>query len=157
DRELPLAGEALGEAGFWTRAGDRRPDHHLQPRYLGDGRIGVELHDRLLPDRSPYRLPMAELRARARPVQIAAAPARVPAPADALLLTCVHVAYAHRYRWFALRALADVLVLAAGRAGELDWGLLRRTTEAAGAAGAVYWPLRMAREWVGAPIPPAVL
>src|SRR5262245_48292148 len=67
--ELPLASAALAEAGFWTRDEDRRPDHHLQPRYVGDGRIGVELHDRLLPGHSPYRLPMAALRARARSVQ----------------------------------------------------------------------------------------
>jgi hypothetical protein len=157
DDELPLASEVLDEAGFWTRDGDRLPDHHLQPRYFGDGRVGVELHGRLLPGHSPYRLPMAALRARARSVEIAGAPARVLAPADSLLLTCVHLAYAHRYRWFALRALADVLVLAAGRAGELDWDLFTRTTEAAGAAGAVYWPLRLAREWVGAPVPEAVL
>ncbi|HEY3111773.1 MAG TPA: nucleotidyltransferase family protein [Chloroflexota bacterium] len=157
DDQLPRASEVLREAGFWTRDGDSRPDHHLQPCYLGDGRVGVELHGQLLPDHSPYRLPLNALRARSRAVTIADAPARVLAPADALLLTCVHLAYAHRYRWFALRTLADVLVLAAGRASELDWDLLTRTTEAAGAGGAVYWPLRLAREWVGAPVPGTVL
>jgi hypothetical protein len=157
DDQLPLASEVLREAGFWTRDGDSRPDHHLQPFYLDDGRVGVELHRQLLPDHSPYPLPLNALRARSRAVTIADAQARVLAPADALLLTCVHLAYAHRYRWFALRTLADVLVLAAGRAGELDWDLLTRTTEAAGAGGAVYWPLRLAREWVGAPVPETVL
>src|SRR5436309_36994 len=83
----------------------------------------------------------AALRARSRATRIAETPARVLAPVDALLLTCVHLAYAHRYRWFALRGLADVLVLAAGRAGELDWRRFVVATGDAGADGAAYWPL----------------
>jgi hypothetical protein len=81
--------------------------------------------------------------------------ARVLASADALFHACIHLAFGHRYQWFPMRTLVDILAMSVW--SDLDWDLLVGTTLESRAAGAVYWPLRLSRDWLGARVPRQVL
>jgi hypothetical protein len=94
---------------------------------------------------------------RAQSVQVAGTHAWVPAPVDALHLACIHQSYAHRYRRYLLRSLTDLLALTTHYRSDLDWDLFLSIVKHARTAGAVYWPLRLARAWLNAPVPESVL
>ncbi len=151
--DLERASGALRQAGFRTRGEDPAATHHARPYYWGDGQIGVELHHDVLPRPNPYLVDLAAMRARARSVRLGGVRARVLAPEDALHLACVHVAYAHRYEWFLLRALVDILAIVHRPAEQVDWDSFVRGVSAARTAGAVHWPLWLARRWLGAEVP----
>jgi hypothetical protein len=68
----------------------------------------------------------------------------------------VHLAYGHRYQWFSLRTLTDILALTSGPE-PVDWDLLIEIVRQSGTSGSVYWPLRLGHVWLGAPIPEFVL
>lgn len=157
--QIVQASDLLCRLGLRPRAlALPRGHQHGQPHLCADGQIVVELHHHLLPASSPYTLEVFGLRRRARSVPIAGVAAQVLAPPDALLLTCLHLAYTHRYRWFALRSLVDILALTSrSTTPDLDWDGFLGRVHASGAAGAVYWPLRLAHDWLGAPVPAAVL
>ena len=126
-------------------------------RSLAATDVGVELHFRVLPQSSPFLIDEAAFRDRSRLAEVAGVEARVLAPSDSLFLTALHLAYAHRYRWYPLRSLADMLSIANGPWLEVDWRLFLETVKRSGAAGAVYWPLRLCRDWLSASIPGFVL
>lgn len=154
--ELPRAGAALASAGFHVDTTQPEATHHLRPFYLEDGQVAVELHDRLLPEPHPYAIDLADLWARAELGEIAGVEARVLALPDALLYACVHLSYAHRYRWFPFRTLTDILVIAAAQ-DEADWDCFRDAVARSRTGGAVYWPLAFASSWLEAPVPERVL
>jgi hypothetical protein len=151
--DLDLASRALRQAGFCARGSDPMATHHARPYYWGDGQIGVELHRDVLPRPNPYLVDLPAMRARARSARLGGVRARVLAPEDALHLACVHVAYAHHYEWFPLRALVDILAIVDRSAEQVDWDSFVRGVSAARTAGAVHWPLWLARSWLGAAIP----
>jgi hypothetical protein len=153
---LIRASEALLRSGFHVDQTQPEATHHLRPFYLDDGQVAVELHDRLLPEPNPYALDMDMLRDRSEVCQLGDSKARVLALADALLYTCVHLSYAHRYRWFPFRTLTDILAITALQEG-LDWDRFLDHARCSRTAGAVYWPLEFARAWMGAPVPEFVL
>jgi len=155
--ELDEASRALLGLGFAMDGEEPEAGHHLRPHYAPGWQAGVELHRSLLPEPNPYALDVGLLRARSAVRTIAGVEARVLAASDALLLACLHLAYAHRYRWFALRGLIDVLAITTRLGAELDWDALLATVAASRTAGAVYWPLRLGRAWLGAPVPERVL
>jgi Uncharacterised nucleotidyltransferase len=155
--QVDRASAVLLECGFWTDDSDPHPDHHLRPHYGDEGLVGVELHHALLPEPNPYTIDLERIRARTLIKQLGRVEARVLAAPDALLFTCIHLAYAHRYRWFPLRSLTDILAMATRCDAELDWGLFVTTVRSSRTAGAVYWPLRFSSEWLRAPVPDGVL
>lgn len=156
DHELEAASAILRRSGFWVN-GAEEASHHLRAHYSSDGQMGVELHCDLLPAPHPYSIDVPGLDARARWTEAARVEVRIPSPVDSLHLACVHLAYAHCYRWFPLRSLADILAITLFWREELDWDLLQEITGRSRTAGAVYWPLKLSREWLGAPVPDAVL
>lgn len=155
--QLGAARLALENAGFRIDESEHAVEHHLQSFYWQEERVGVEVHQGLVREPSPFRLEPAPLLARSVPLDVAGVETRVLAPDDALLLTCLHLSQGHRYRWRAAVALADVLAITAGHAADLDWERLLRTTREARCDGAVYWPLLIAAEVVGADVPDVVL
>ena len=164
DVDLLLPAEQLGQAskvllemGFVTNAQQVEPEHHLRSHYPPSGRLGFELHRDLLPESSPYRIDVRRLRERSRVARLGSVNVPVLSPADAVFLTCVHLAYTHRYGRYPLRSLTDILAITSFHADCLDWDGLIRETLASRASGAVYWPLKFAREWLGAAVPPSVL
>ena len=155
--ELEEASRALLGLGFTTDGEEPEAGHHLRPLYAPAWQLGVELHHSLLQEPNPYTLDVGLLRARSTVRTIAGVETNVLAASDALLLACLHLAYAHRYRWFAIRGLIDVLAITTRLSAELDWDALLATVAASRTAGSVYWPLRLGKAWLGAPVPERVL
>ncbi len=154
--QLEPAREILVRSGFYSK-GETEASHHLQPMYGPDSDFGVELHVGIISDPHPYLLDMDPLLDRCQMAEVAGSQVRTLSPADALFLACLHMSYAHRYRRLPLRHLTDILAISSGRANEIDWHLLVQTTRQSRAAGAVFWPLLLARSLLEAPIPEAVL
>jgi hypothetical protein len=69
----------------------------------------------------------------------------------------VHLAYGHRYRWYPLRTLTDILALTSRGSDPVDWDVLLDTAKRTRTAGAIYWPLRLGQRWLDAPVPEHVL
>lgn len=155
--QLMAADEAMRDLGFTVADVELGHGHHHLPPYVSpDRQFAVELHHHLLPEPNPYGLDLEQLRSRAHVRTLAGVQVRVLAPADAVLHVCLHLSYGHRYQWYSSRALMDILVLTSGPEG-LDWDLFINTVLSSQTAGAVYWPLRLSRVWLGAPVPDFVL
>jgi hypothetical protein len=91
----------------------------------------------------------------AREARLGASPVRVPAPEDVLLHACVHglqCASGPAIRW-----AADVTLLSARRAADLDWERVAREAARRRVAVPVRTALRWARERLDAPVPDAAL
>jgi len=159
--DLPRADSKLRERGFWGsdtfQVDFPKVDHHTAPLQLPSSTIALELHHQILSEPHPYRFDVDGLRTRAQRKDLGGVQALVLAPADAIHHASVHLSYAHRYEVTPLRGLVDILGLANGQAGPVDWEGFLQSVKAARTSGAVYWPLRMAREWLDAPIPNPVL
>jgi hypothetical protein len=155
---LGPAALALRERGFAADPRGPGASHHLAPYRVPGRPLGVELHIALVRHPHPFRVELDRVREAARAGVVAGVAARILSPEDALFLACVHVAYAHGYwAWFPLRALADVLAITAGGGPGLDWERFVAAAKSSRASGAVYWPLRLGRDWLGAPVPAPVL
>jgi hypothetical protein len=154
--QLQRANEALCALGFHVASYDL-PDHHhhLPPLFTPDGRWAIELHHHVLPEANPYAIDMHAIRARARLQKLGDVSALVLAPEDALLHICAHLAWGHRYQWFPLRTLVDILALTSYSG--MDWDQFLTTVCQTRTAGAVYWPLRLSQSWLKAPVPTYVL
>jgi len=157
EEEVCRASGVLRERGFSLDDRAKAPEHHLAVHYVPDAPVGVELHCHLLPRPHPYAICLEQLRSRSRMARVAGVEARVLAPSDALLVACLHLSYTHRYRWFLLRALTDVLAITASNAKNVDWEGFFETVQRSRASGAVFWPLQLSRRWLDAPIPAWVL
>jgi hypothetical protein len=155
--ELGRANTALLVSGFEVNAEAPMPEghHHLPPLFAPHREIVVELHSTLFEARCSFDIAIDEWIARAEPTTILGHSVRVLSPTDALLHTCAHLSYGHRYLRYPLRSLTDVLALT--RHGAVEWTAVVRRARQAQMNGAVVWPLAVARAWLGAPVPPAVL
>ncbi len=156
--QLDRASAALHAVGFRALPIEL-PDHHhhLPPLLAPNGQFALELHHDVLPEANPYALDLESMRGRAQRRQLGAVEALVLAPEDTLLHLCVHLAWGHRYQRFPLRTLVDVLALTTRSQPPLDWERFVMVVEQTRAAGAVYWPLRLARLWLEAAVPEPVL
>jgi hypothetical protein len=164
DLDLLVAAEDVGrarvillEAGYVERHVDGLHGHHGQPLAPPGSALEVELHLGLLPEPNPFSLDLAEIRSRTVDVEVGEASARLLAPEDELLLACLHLTHTHLFTRLPLRSLVDVLAIIAAAECRLDWDYVVATARAAGATGAAYWPLLMARAWLGADVPMYVL
>lgn len=159
--ELHRAKEALIEQGFLIGSPD--PDfygndhHHLPPLFFPKTRISVELHHHLVVESNPFRIDITQVRKRTERRSIAGYPTRVLAPVDALHHACIHMSYGHAYEWIPIRSLTDILAITTRYRTEFDWDTFVQIVRSAQTAGAAYWPLRMSRDWFGAPVPDRVL
>jgi hypothetical protein len=157
-QEIECAGRGLVDAGFRIASVSLQDGHHhLPPFYLPDHQVALELHHHVLPQPNPFKIDLEQLMARSQFGQVAGIQTRVLSPEDALHHICVHLSYGHRYRWFPLRSLVDILALSTRMADALDWDVFEKAVWSSRTSGAVYWPLRLSRQWLGAPIPDPVL
>jgi hypothetical protein len=156
--QLDQASVALRAAGYFMLP-DYLPDHHhhLPPLITPDGRFAIELHHHVLPEANPYRLDIDAIRSRAQRRQLGKVEALVLTPEDMLLHLCVHLAWGHRYQWFPLRTLVDILALTSQAQPAVDWGRFVSVAEQTRTAGAVYWPLYLSQVWLQARVPDGVL
>jgi hypothetical protein len=156
--ELGRAATCLQRLGYTPLLGfDAHGHHHLPPYVAPDGELTVELHYDILPSPHPYRIDLDVLRRRAERREIASTPVRVLSAVDALHHACLHLAWGHRYSWYPLRNLTDILAITQNQAAELNWDVFVGEVRRARTAGAVYWPLRLSQLWLGAPVPAGVL
>lgn len=159
--DLQRASQILQDNGFLVADDESqnlaREHHHLPAHYLTGSGITVELHDHLVANPNPYEIRVDELFDRAIPAPVGGVQTRVLAPVDALHHACVHLGYSHQYQFLSMRNLVDILALTTLGRAPLDWDFFSNTVRRSRTAGTVYWPLRMAREWLAAPIPDAVL
>jgi hypothetical protein len=155
--QLKRASSILLEMGFVINAEQVEPDYHLRSHYPPGGRIGFELHRHVLPESSPYRVDVNRLRERSRVARLGTLEVPVLSPPDAVFLSCIHLAYTHRYERYPLRSLTDILAITLRHGDCLDWDVVVREALISRASGAVYWPLKFARAWLGAAVPPQVL
>ena len=155
--EIDRAREALDGLDSVAVGGVEKDHHHLNPRLVKDRAVWVEIHHHLIPEENPYALNLRDVRDRSLAADLAGVKARVLAPTDSLHFVCLHLSYGHRYGWHPLRSLIDILAMTSAGEPTLDWDLFLRTTRQSRTAGAVYWPLLLASEWLGAPVPESVL
>ena len=155
--EIDRARQALDGLDSVAAGGVEKDHHHLNPRLVTDRSVWVEIHHHLIPEDNPYALNPRDCWDRSLSADLAGVKARVLAPTDSLHFVCLHLSYAHRYRWHPLRSLIDILALTSAGESTLDWDLFLRTTRRSRTAGAVYWPLLLASQWLGAPVPEEVL
>jgi hypothetical protein len=156
--QLHAANAALCAVGFRLAPNDLPDDHHhLPPLITPDRQLAVELHHHVLPEANPFAIDIDTVRARARVRRLGDVDALVLASEDALLHICVHLAWGHRYRWFPLRTLVDILTLTTDSQPAVDWHLFLAIVRQTRTAGAVYWPLYLSQTWLQAPVPDFVL
>ncbi|MCC7369095.1 MAG: nucleotidyltransferase family protein [Chloroflexi bacterium] len=157
EHQIGRAATCLAQAGYTLVPGPALPaaHQHLPPLQPPDHSIAVELHRGLVEDTAPYRVEIGAMLQRARPVSILGVPVRELDPVDALIHVSVHLSYGHRYTRMPIRSLADILALTSH--DRIDWPELVSRARAAHVSGAVIWPLALARGWLGAPVPHAVL
>jgi hypothetical protein len=130
--------------------------HHI---YLvpGPGATApVEIHWRLTAARTVAAHGGAEGWERAVPATVAGVAVAGLCPEDLLLHLCLHVAYGHEFT-FGLRPFCDIATVAAAGATTLDWPAVAARAQLWQADRGTYLALRLARDWLAAPIPPAVL
>jgi hypothetical protein len=155
--QVEEAGAFLLAQGFWNRESDPLVRHHLRPYYSNDNPLSVELHFELLAEPGQIKVDLAGARSRARPARLGDVEAQVLSPVDALMLTCAHLAASHRFSFYPLRTMTDVLAITSRCAEAPDWELFLDLVCRAGAKGAMFWPLHLSRLWLGADIPARVV
>ena len=129
--------------------------YHL-PMYLRQGDpIGVELHFGVARPDTPFRIEVADLHGRARPILTSGETMLVCSPEDMILHGILHLSFHKEFVLKPLRQLRDLGGIASKE--PVDWdqvcGLARRYR----AERSAYYALRLARVLLQAPIPEHVL
>ena len=153
--QLEAARAALLAAGYASEDVDDPTLHHAA-RLVKPRTPPVELHHALSPDRSPFRIVLERLRARAVPITVGAQPALGLCAEDLLLHLCLHLAYNHRCL-VPLRNVYDVAGVIEWAGTALRWELLEETARASGTRRAVFCGLGLARDLFAAEVPAALL
>ncbi len=98
---------------------------HMLPVEDAGGPAPVEIHHNMFSRGSKHVAPYEEIAARARPLTLGTARARVPAPTDRVLNAMLH-GPAGSGTWLApalhMRDLVDIALLAQRHGSEIDWG-----------------------------------
>ena len=121
-----------------------------------DGSLIVELH-RSIVGPGGARVPVDGLWERASLERIGGARFRVLAPSDLLLHLCLHLAHDNVFIDGKLRDLRDMAETIRHYGDAIDWDAVVGQARTWQVARYVYWSLWLARDLVGAAVPPAVL
>ena len=132
-----------------------RWSNHLD-KLVKEGAPVVEVHWTIERPRGPFPIDIDGLWSRSRPASLEGAPVRLLAPEDLLLHLILHCSYHHRFDRSALKGLVDIHTVVVRNPSSFDWtSLIDRSIEWK-ASGFGYTTLRLAREILGTPVPPAV-
>jgi hypothetical protein len=162
--DLPAALECLRSMGYDCGDPEAALDHcataaHAAP-LIKPNAPPVELHWNIEGPQSPFRVDLPGLWARSRQARIGSADARVLGHEDFLLHLCLH-GIRHLTRDWAdatvLKGVCDVAQAVRAWAAELDWDVVRSRALEWRARNAVFVMLHLAQNWLGAPVPQAVL
>ncbi|MGE3803624.1 MAG: nucleotidyltransferase family protein [Gemmataceae bacterium] len=119
--------------------------HHDAWVHETDGQIVIEAHYRLSGPAS-CQPRVDEVIARARWLELAGQPVRVPDLEDELLMLCLH---AHQHNFAMLRTLMDIAEYVTVHGAQLDWSQLFDRAQACRASGRVHAALALAEATLG--------
>jgi hypothetical protein len=120
----------------------------------------VELHWNIEGPDSPFKVNPGELWSRAEPLQFLGSQAHILAKEDFLLHLCLHATRHITRDWqdcTVLKSLIDVAQTVRHWQGALDWTTVRDRADRWSARNSVYMMLRLAHDWLDAPVPASVL
>ena len=160
--ELAKADAVLSGMGYTTDRSQTiearcQVSQHLAP-FSKPPHPRIELHWTIASPILPFRIDMAGIEARLRPVTIAGIKTHVLAPEDLLIHLCTHAAghspvpFCHGFRTF-----CDLAVVLRHYQAELDWSVVRKRAVEWRADLGVYVALRLARDLVQAEVPMVAL
>lgn len=157
DRDQLAKAEAIFVKRGWGP--EPRPDvdrfcersNHLAKLWK-PGSIVLEIHYHIERPTSPFRVPIEDLWATARPVTVEGVPTLGLAPEELILHLSIHASYHHRYARAPLKALLDVRAVLTRCADEIDWERLCRLATDWGMSRFAYSTLRLAERVLHAPI-----
>jgi Uncharacterised nucleotidyltransferase len=161
-RDLDLADRLVRELGYVPdesyRTADwyRRHHHHLVPYRSGDGSSILEVHHHIFPPAPDLRVPIEDLWQRARQADLGFGAALVLAPADLLLHLSVGLSAVEHFLG-GLKTLCDIAAAIKRYDTALSWPCLLESARRYGLAKPLYYGLWLARDLVGADVPPPVL
>lgn len=104
----------------------------------------LEIHYHIERPTSPFRIPVEDLWATARPVTLEGVSTLGLAPEELIIHLCIHASYHHRYSRAPLKALLDVRAVLQQSGPLFDWNRLVRLAESWGVGRFVYSTLRLA-------------
>jgi len=145
---------STGWASTMAAPGDGSLDHTHHLPMLVDSRgleVSLELHRNLLTAGHPFALDLDEMWARSSALPREPVGARVFAPEDLLLHTCVHFAYMHMFRQGAWRTFRDLERIVAHC--QFSWPDFVHRALGTRAGTCAYWTLRLASEVAGLAVP----
>jgi hypothetical protein len=116
----------------------------------------VEIHWSIQGGGSPFRVDLDSLWTRARPVLIAGVDVLALPPEDMLVHLCVHASQHHVFG-FGLRPFCDIAETMRHYQSAIDWEQLVFLTRQWGASRCVHLTLYLAKDWLSAAVPDAVL
>jgi hypothetical protein len=157
--DLERAEACLAGLGYqlFTESADRTwyARNHFHFHYLlPDSGVRVELHWGLVPPGSTIQLDLTGLWERSEQAIIAGIQVRVLSPEDHLLYLCLHLTRQFTFNYFGVRSLHDLVLLTRYFGAQLDWAGLGTRARAWGSANATYLALLLAKELLGAALPP---
>lgn len=152
-RDVGRARAALLDAGYRSRTEMSAAQERMLQRSFGHfsyaregAPAGVELHWRFGGPRYPWSMPVDDVIARSRTVEIAGASVVVAEPTDELLLQAMHGA---RHQWEYLEWLVTFAKLLRGP--RVDRAALVERARASGSLGALAVAMQLARDLLGTP------
>jgi len=158
--ELAAAEQALRGAGYESSRTESIPEvcavEHSLPTLLQRGTCPIELHWTIARPSARIPVDLDGLWNRAHPIAVAAEPAYVLAPEDALLHICLHAAVLHLFDQ-GLRPLLDIAALLDRYGTTMDWAAVESRARAWKVERAVYLLLDLTRREAGAEVPDSVL
>jgi hypothetical protein len=156
--EIDAATNALCKVGWWQSSIEEAiPDHHHGPvLFSRTGSVVFELHHHILSGKNPFKVDVNRFLSNVDVASIAGLDVHSLKPELMLFHICTHVSYGHAYEFFPLRSLMDVFAITQKR-DLIDWNKFISFILETRASGAVYWPLRLSRQWLGANVPDFVL
>jgi len=121
-----------------------------------DGVVCFDVHWNFEAAGSGFQVGVDGLWARSRWADIAGVPAYILGHEDMLLHVCLHAGYHHAFDG-RLKSLCDIAQICQRYRGEIDWEELRLRAGQWGCRRCAYLALRLAREWLDAPVPEHLL
>lgn len=147
----------LRDHGYELDGHDCPADHHLPALLTPTEHMSVEIHRQLLDKPHALSIDMQLLLSRATSFSPGGFEACRLSNEDELLLACLHLSFAHRYRRHVFRNLTDILGITTVYRESLDWAYVVEAAHDFHAAGAIFWPLHAAQTLLGAPVPGSLL
>ncbi|HTW91937.1 MAG TPA: nucleotidyltransferase family protein [bacterium] len=156
---LPEVQSILLDMGFGPRARDDIDllcRWHMELAPFSRAGFTVESHWTIANPTSPFRIDVAGLWARARPVTIAGVSALALSPEDLLLHLCLHSAHEHSLG-IGLQPVCDIAETVGHYESKLDWAQVTERAREWGASRYVGLALHLTQSMLEAAVPGAVL